>query len=274
MRVEVGREVVYRVRVDDEGGTLVDPLPPPTLAVSDGAGGAVTGVSAVVKEAVGVYTARSPARTSLDRLTATWTYTLDGYARTVTQYYDVVAGRVAPLWQIRQALAAEPELAAVPTPVLRQVSDAVEDWITRALRYPALPEHFRQTFANAGGGRALIIPGVVYPREVYTIDGYTTTDMSGVSVLDGYIIRDQAGFGPSTFTAWGTHGRWDAPPADLVRAAVVLARYVARTSNYPERATRVISQDTEIWLSTPSDDRATGLPEVDGAINAYRWPGL
>lgn len=288
MRAVLNREIVVRLRVDDESGTLTDADAVPTVAVTDGDGAAVAGVSAVSNESTGLYVATIDARTEYDRLSVVWTATVGAADRTVSDYVDVVAERLVPFWRLKE----DSELADASVHTLQRVADAVEEWFRDALRFPPVVEAWRGRFRVPFDAPRLHVPDVFRPVSLIALSrnlgsdvvNYTAAELADVFPVDSAFERGGSNmsfltgapaargtFPAGTYTAWLTNGE-EHPPEDLRRAAATFARYVARTSNYPERARRVITQDTEIDLAMPSPDRPTGLPEVDAVISRYRVP--
>lgn len=283
MRAIRNREIVVRVRVDDEGGTLAAATGTPSIAVVNGSGAAVAGVSAVASESTGVYKATIPPQAQLDELTVTWTVVIGGFTRTYTEQIMIVADRLVPLWRLREDV----ELATLSNADLLRCAEAVEEWFKDALGFPPVEESYRATFNHPGGAR-LRIPGIWYPKTAVEIFQGTTAvsaaDLATLEVVEGAFEYQYSGgydaltglgqklWAEGRKTVWITHGAptdWAGVPEDVVRAAAVLARYIARDSNYPERARSVQTEGAIISFSTPSHDRPTGLPEVDGVINRY-----
>ncbi len=294
-RYLVNREAVLRVRIDDEAGTLVDTdASVPTLVVTDGDGTVVSGLSVVSHESTGVYKAIVPPRTKMDVYTATWTATVGGYTRTIVQHFIVQAQRVIGMSRLRE----DSEMAGLSTTAMQRLVDAVEDWFESALGFPPVEQPLRRTFESPGG-RRLRVPGAMFPLQLFDIKELDTSidaqTLATLRVVDGAIVYPdtvqfpgdtaswdivQGGparyFRPGQMSVYITHGakwsRWDGGrdmPEDLVRAAGVLARYVSRTNNYPERARQVATEGALITFSMPAHDRPTGLPEVDQVITRY-----
>ena len=272
MRVAADSEFYARVQVENEDGDPEDASSTPTVAVTNGAGTAVAGVGAVSSDGdTGAYKAQVPAQATLDTLTATWTATVGGLTRTYRTSYSIVKDRLVPLSRLRS------ELGDLSGPALRLVADAVESWFTRALGYPPLTAGLRKTFTMERQSPRLIVPGAYFPQSVYavTVDDYvyTVNDLANVQVVDGYLVLDNyAEFTPGRYTIHLAHGL----PADedLRRAAARFARYVSQTNNLPDRARRILTQETEIWLSMPSPEAPTGIPEVDAVIIGNRMPAF
>lgn len=271
MRVLRNQEFYARVRVEDEGGNLSDADSTPSVSVKNGAGTTVAGVGVPATDGTGIYKAQVPAQSTLDRLEATWSVVEGGLTRNVVNVYDVVGGRLVDLWRLRE----DAEMTSLSTPAIQRVSEAVEDWFARALGYPPVLEGARKSFTLPAASPRLYVPGVLFPQEVYALSigdyDYTTNDLAGLEIVDGYIVNGSYGyFAPGRYTVHLAHGLKDAPE-DLRRAGATLGRYVARASNLPERAKRILTQETEIWLSMPGADAPTGLPDVDAAIVGNRF---
>lgn len=298
MRAILNREAIVRLHTDDEDGTLVAATGTPTIAVTDGDGNTVAGVSAASSESTGVYKAAIPAQTSYDRLTVSWSATVATYARTVTDYVDVVSERLVPLWRLRE----DAELTSVSGTLLRRLEDTVAEWFRSALKYPPVLESFRYQWLQEYPTQRLKVPGVHFPHSIVSLAygrgaGMTTWsagDLAKIAVIEnGFEYLDSGTFAPMDFlrgwdrgtfvagyyTAHVTHGGGGAfglvsAPEDLRRAAATLCRYVARTSNLPERARRIETAQSIIDLSMPSSEKPTGLPDVDAAIARYRIQAL
>lgn len=298
MRATLNREIVVRLRLDDEGGTLVAADSLPTLVVKDSLGNTIAGVSVVTSPSTGVYQATIPARSSVDTLTLSWAATVATFARTVTDAVTVTSERLVPLWLLRE----DAELAAVSTEIILRLSDTVEDWFRDALNFPTSVERYSRSWIQAFPVQRLRVPGVFFPISIVSLscgrgtgafvyDAPTLANI--VAIESGFEFADTGVFAPIDFirgaqrgtfsqgayTAVVTHGGFsafgfDRTPEHVRRAAAVLARYVSRTSNLPERARRVLSEHSEIDLSMPSAQYPTGLPEVDGVLSRYRLTAL
>lgn len=290
MRIASHREAVLRLRVDDEGGLLIDAAATPVLSVKDWDGVALAGAevpSAVTRESQGVYRAELPGRTDLEILTANWSFQPSGGSFTRTQANEVlvVSDRIAPLPRFRE----DPELSAWSAPVMSRLVDTVEDWFRQALGFPVCYEPFERSWIVPSRSAQVVIPGIAYPKTLTSLTvGGDVVDVDGLEIT-GNSFRRSSGSNQSFITgvpysglqwsggwavARGTHGMrpdWQGiVPEDLKRAAVILARYCSRqATNYPERASQVAEENTLIYFSTPTVGKPTGLPEVDGVVTRY-----
>lgn len=297
MRATLNREIVVRLRVDDEGGTLTDADSLPTVVVKDSLGATVSAGS-VTKESTGVYKATIAARTVIDLLTVEWSATLASNARTVSDHVTVTSECLVPLWLLRE----DAEMTALPTPVIVRLADQVEDWFRDALNYPASVERYSRSWILDYPVQRLRVPGCYFPVSMVSLtygrgDGTLAYDADFlaniIAIESGFEFKDTGTFAPVDFvrganrgtfpqgaySAVVTHGGFsafgfDGTPEHVQRAAAALARYVSRTSNLPERARRMITEHSEIDLSMPSPQYPTGLPEVDGVLSRFRLAAL
>lgn len=265
MRIARNREAVLRLRVDDEGGILTSADDPPTYEVVDSLA-AVVASGTAAEESSGIYAATLAARPDPEILTLRWELEVGGQARVVEEPLMVVQDRIAPLWRFRQ----EETLASMRTEDFLLLIGIVEDWLSSALKWPVCEEPFVETVRPGRARNELLLPFVPFPTRIDAItqDGVAVTDT--ISIGDGGVLLRDAGWNDAVYTVTGLHrGPWGATPEDLIRAAVVLARYAARASNYPERARQIATEGAVITFTTPSPDRPTGLPEVDLAVSRY-----
>lgn len=273
MRAVLNREVVVRLRVDDDSGALVAPVSLPTLTVTDPDGATVT-VGTVTNTSLGVYEATVDPQSVLTRLTATWSIPVSGgFTRVVDEAVEIVERRVVPLHRLRE----DPELAELSAESMGRLADIVEDWFKSALHFPPVREYVEQTFRPHRETTVVYVPDVVYPKALrsVTVDG-VAMDLDDYEITAGGVYT-AAGWRPdSTVTIGIEHGGprpFDGGlPAELVRAAIILARYANRGNNYPERARQVATEGALITFSAPSPDRPTGLPEVDSVVTKYAFP--
>lgn len=258
MRIARDREATLRLMIDDEDGELVDADVTPTISVVDGDGESIE-VGAVEKEREGVYRAVLQPQESLDVLTATWTAEVGGYERRERQTIYVVAERLVPFWRLRQ----DPEMSQLTGAQLAPLVEAVEDWFRSALRFPPVEEPLRTVIEHPGG--RCRVPGAPYIKSIQSLT-------RGEWEYEADVVFGALEADAGTYDAWLTHGSpwWETPPEDIVRAAVTLARYINRGSNYPERARMVQTDGAIINLATPDARHPTGLPDVDAVIERYR----
>lgn len=283
MRTLVQHDTDVTLRVADQGGNLVAADAPPEVEVRDPEGNVVdSGTSTAVTGEDGVYTYTVPAQSTPDLYTVEATYAVAGNTRVDKYDLDVVEGRLVSLWRVRETIEndrTDNRQAAntLSDDALRQVAEAVEDWFSDAMDYAPYPRADRYALRPHNGPRARIA-GVRYPREVLagTVDGtaFTATELADIEVQGRSLAW---GDGSYWRTAWTelhlAHGA-TSTPADLQRAALAFARYLARKNNLPDRATEVATEGAVFSLAMPSPDRPTGLPEVDAVVQRLSIPAI
>lgn len=293
MRGVAGRPVKIRFRVESEDGILTAVDNATTIPVTVKAGDGSTTVAsgfATPEAQTGIYSFTLPAQTAMDTFTATATAVVGGSTYTLSERVQLADRRMVPLSVMRT----DPVLSGLDTLTFMRVVDDTEDAFISALNFPPVVQGERFEWRSDQCVR-LFVPGVYQPQQVYALTCNDVDQLAGnytpqqVHVRDGAIERGYGyNFGtgfydpllgvyavpwlPGVYKGWIAHG-WDHTPADLQKAAVVLARHIAQTTSYPERATRIMSEASEIWFSTPNgSDRPFGIPEVDGAVVRYRMP--
>lgn len=287
MHAVLNRETVVRLRVDDEGGNLIPADGTPTLTVETADGDPVT-PGAVAAEATGLYASTIPAQVAVTDLVANWSYAVSGSNRSRRQVVRVVSERLVEPWRLRE----DTELATLSNVAIIQLMDVVQDWFRDALKFPVAEEYFTRTFRVRNQTSELLIPDTPFPVSIAAVKVdqtvFTSDEIADLQIVGGTVERGisadpfltggwpggcRHAWAPGLYTVTGTHGPrddWQELPEDLRRAAGILARYVSRKSNYPERARAVATDGAQIVLSTPSADRPTGLPDVDGVVGRYR----
>lgn len=283
MRAVTGRpvHVYFSVEAEDGALTAVDSATTVPVEILDGAGNTVSVGAASATTTTGVYK-YSVASLDLGVYTATATATVDGFAQTITQTVVVVGTRLVPLSVLR----ARPALASLSTEEFLRVVDDTEMWVTEMLDYSPVPMVTARQWTSDWPVEYLHVPGLPFPRRLVSLtrDG-TAQDLTGLSA-EGTSFRYPRGateaffsvptlvsFPAGVYVAVVEHGRWDEVPGDLQRAVAKLADHLATADNslYPERATRVMTEASEIFFGTPDGvKKLTGLPEVDGVLARYR----
>lgn len=283
MRAIIGRDSAGFFAIEDTDGNLVDADSTPTVAVTDWEGTAVSGVTVAATDDTGIYKVTVPPIASADRLSVVLTATVGSVVRTYTGLVPVVEGRLSDLNRLR----ADDELADLSGYNLMDVSEIVEETLEDILHFPPTPLVDQEIFRFRGGRRMrcprmrnvdevlyLDIDGVEYDvADLEVTEGAVyINDGSNQSFLDSY--NEGPSFPSGRVTIWAVHGppeSWSrGVPGDMKRAATILARYTARTNNYPERARMIQTDGAMLTFSMASWDRPTGLPEVDGILFRYR----
>jgi hypothetical protein len=289
VRVAAGRPATLRLHLVDEAGGPTPADAGVTISVLDGAGGPLYTAQAATAEAGpdAVYTWKLPPQAKLDALTATWAATVAGVAVTVPAAVDVIARRLIEPWILQQ----DKDLADLPAESLLILLDQGEELIRDVVGYPPVLEGVRVTWDSLrgtlgdavyvsgtlsglpygmGAGR-MLIPGVKFPQQFYSgsVNGVAmdpVNDIAKLSVQNGALAwTDYRPWISGRYAMWLTHGD-PKPPRDLSWACGKLVKHAAKTFDYPDRATMVITEGATISLGLATPDRPTGIPEVDAVL--------
>ncbi len=197
----------------------------------------------------------------LDVLTAVWT---DGDVVQETRV-EIVGGFYFSLAQARSVDRSLEDVSRYPTAEVLATRQEVEEEFEAICEVSFVPR-FRRVVLR---GRALPDPLVRRIRSV-NVGGvaYTAAQVAAVS-FDPAGIVNLPTRGEATIEY--EHG-WDAPPADLRRAAItrLRSRLNAAKSAIPERATSFsFTEGGGYRLDTPGEHK-TGIPDVDAVLERYQ----
>lgn len=246
-----------------------------------------------------------PAQTQLDSLVAMWSATVGSVTYTEALEVDVVGGRLADPWLMRQT---DPDVQNVmSSPLGKQalllLLDQIEEGIRDILGYPPVLEGYRVTWDTlrgtlndalyvsgtvnglpyGWGAGKMMIPGIKFPAAapggtspVYamTINGTAQDPVADIPRLlaqNGCLIwSDYRPWISGRYAVWGTHGGGSNPggatDGELRWAARKLVHHYALTSDIPDRAFSIVTEGAQIFISQPSSDKPTGIPEVDAVL--------
>lgn len=280
-----------------------------SVVAGDGSTDIVTDATATDVDTTGLYTYVLASQTQLDTLDVTWTCEVDGQPETTYDQVRIVGNRlVSPQDVRRDPVLSKMTATPDGRQQLTEVLDGVEDLFADALGFPATLEGTRVDFdAHRGtfsesyaygnvqaqpftgipglgfgfGGDRLIVPSVNRPQDIYAmwVNDQSVQDdvLAQIRPGPGFLVWTGGRSWPSgNYRIWLSHGFKD-PPGDLRWAAKKFAAYVAKTTPalgdqpraIPERAATIMGDGGTIVFSVPSDDKPTGLPEVDAVLFRY-----
>lgn len=210
----------------------------------------------------------------LDELTVTWTGTVSSRVVSHTDYVKVVGARYFRLKTLRG-------MSGLPNTTqnadLVWARDIAEDFVEEFTEHAWVPTYQRD-IEDGDNCRELTLSRTSVRRLInVTVDGVaqSTTNWSvtnwGRVITDGdlFIVKIPQGNNISVAYEWGEK----APPGDLMRATLMLARHIlltAQGSPIPDRA-RLMQTDWGMFhLDTASEDKPTGMPEIDAVLRRYR----
>ena len=221
---------------------------------------------------------------TLDILTAAWTH--NSVVRATT-YHEIVGGHYFAPSRLLQMPGISKALTTGPGDQTSAALIAVRTWVETMIEWATGVAWVPRTaldYLDSCGGREILLRHVK-PRTLtsITIDDVAATVSDYVADEWGTLRRADGGSltssKPREFVVRYSHG-FDAPPADLVDAALVAAAdrlFSERTSLISSRATSYTDgAGTVTNLARLDPDNPTGIREVDRAIRSYnhRRPGI
>lgn len=276
LRAVVGnttRLVLGTVGIDEE--TLADATAGVSVSVTRADGTALTTITAAspTSPGSGLYNIDFDADVHLTRtdvLDCVATYEVSGAARREAFQVRVVGGRFFDLRSLRamQGLTSTSQFSTEDLAAARDVAEEfVEDftgqaWVPRAdvltvsdtltsLFLPYLPVRSLVRL-EVDGTAAVAADATVHPSGRLELP-------EGVSASDDVVVEYE-------------HGE-STPPADLAQAAKRLARHIlfSGDSSIPDRARMMVTDWGTFALDIASEEKPTGLPEVDSVLRRYRF---
>lgn len=289
MRLPINRPGRIRFAIEDDSGNLIVADSLPSITVLAGDGTTIFGPTTATMEETGIYYVTLPAQTQYDLLTATCTATVASETFTLSQPVRLVARRIAPLSRLRLY----PSMATLDAYTFMTIVDQTEDLMANALNFsPVLTGERSLVRVNDFVAR-LYFPKIYFPQALYSMtfnDVVQDSAFLSNQTMRGHALENKhayygqpydpvmgvygGGYTPGVWNAWVSYGLPECPN-DIVMAVAKLANHVAKgeagQAQYPDRAVRVMTEASEIFLSSPDGDkRVTGLPEVDAVIIRYR----
>lgn len=276
LRAVVGnttRLVVGTVGIDEE--TLADATAGVSLSVTRADGTALTTITAAVPTEVGsgLYNLDFDPATHLSRtdvLSCTLTYTVASAARREDFQVRVVGGRFFDLRSLRQmqGIGSTTQFDTASLAAARDIAEEfVEDftaqaWVPRA-------DVYRLSKTDSG----YYLPYLPVRSLIrLLVDGEPVDATSGTVAQSGALTLTGVSLPSDELLVEFEHGE-ATPPADLAQAAMRLARHIlfSGDSSIPDRARMMVTDWGTFALDIASEEKPTGLPEVDSVLRRYRY---
>lgn len=273
MRAVLNNDTRLRFQFDNADGDPTDATGSVTVAVTRAAGTALTGGTATsVTGYPGLYEFTLDAVThasQYDTLTVQWSAEIDGQTRVEKTFVDIVGGRLITPGMLRSqgGLA---DKARYTNDLLNWVIDLVSDSFDEFTETAWKPRYRREKHDGDNSECIYVRRGPVHSLVGVKIDG-VAADLTGW-VFAGQEIRTDGDLFVKTDPGQNieigyTYGVAN-PPASIVRAAVQYGTHLARSdsSTIPDRARMVQTEWGMFIMDTASEDKPTGLPEVDSVL--------
>ena len=261
----------------------------PSLAITDGAGVAVTTGTPTYSNGLLTFSVNASLLTKLDVYHCSWTGTQSGSSASWASDFEVQGGYICEIVDIRNSDRAFLDSAKYPLALLRAMRSSVQDMLHQQGRVSFIPRGRRVTIDGSAPDffrgytpllygqdtRKLLLPDVavtqLYSGNVNGVD-LTVDDLSTITVDDCLLYRSAMyppwPFGRKNITLHYVHGLTTVP-GPIARAAVILCREYLVGTDLPGRATATSIGDQMFRLTVAGRDGATGLPEVDSAVDQF-----
>lgn len=247
-----------------------------TVTVTNAAGGQVTtGAATKDNTTPGRYTFALAPQTAVASLTATWAGAWGGVAQSVEIYAEIVATQLFTIQQLRdfddQKLAA----TVYTDEQLAEKRDEIHDFFERVCNVSFVRRYARDVLK--GEWRRDIYLMRRRPQKILsvTVDdlALSSDDVALLTTYDsGKLERPTLWpyrpVQPRNIVVEYEYG-WQQPPAKIVEAAKVLARYEIVARDVGDRTISVNTELGQVRLSVPGQNYPTGIPVVDAALAQY-----
>jgi len=248
-----------------------------TVAISKADGTTLTGGTATADGDGYTFTLTAAEHTAaLQRLKITWSATVAGRAITDVEYVDVIGARYFQLWELRRMKGLN-ATSQFTNDDLKAVRDSVEEFVDDFTENAWSERYARDTFDANDSTRIHVLNGNVNSIVAVTLAGVAQTLTNWTITSDGLMRTDGDSFASSLqggqelvieYT-WGN----EQCPSDLKQAMLKLARHylLSTDSSIPDRARMMQTQFGMFIMDVASENKPTGLPEVDSVLVRRRY---
>jgi hypothetical protein len=223
----------------------------------------------------GDYTYFLPPQVELDQLTVTWAGTWAGIAQSLVSHVEIVGEFLFTIADARtfgdRVLA---DTSRYPDADIRAARERVTDLFDQVCHVSFVPRYGRDTLDGTNSDTI----DLTHRRPRRIISGslqgvaLTSQQIADVALYPG----GRAVWISGTWWSWRRnsivlayeHG-WPAPPTDVSRAALVLARYDLVSNDISDRMIAFDNDLGTVRLSIPGRQFPTGIPIVDATLARY-----
>ncbi|MCK2242148.1 MULTISPECIES: hypothetical protein [unclassified Crossiella] len=265
------------------GETATDSTTTVTVAVTDANGATViSGNATSAGAATGRYTFPLPGQALLGLLTVAWSATIAATAVTEQDQVEITGGFLFTLVEGRGSDESLTSTTKYPTAKLVEARLEVEQECEEICDRAFVPR-YRRALLDGTGTSELVLPTSdvrsiravrMAPRAGGTFTAFTASELAALVATEAQVLRrvDSNVFteGLANVIVEYEHG-WDAPPADLKKAALqrLRSRLNLTRTNIPDRAASFVSSEGGTYRLTLPAKYQTGLPEVDAIYARY-----
>lgn len=213
--------------------------------------------------------------TRVDDLTIGYSATVAGRTVSEYEYVKVVGARFFSIALLR-AQKGLSNTVVYANADLKWARDVAEDFVEEFTKDAFVPQYRRDIFDGDDGSEMFLSRIGVRSIIGVTIDGVAASttgwsvSASGRVRTDGDIFTSNVTAGQNITVSYSL-GR-NAPPANLANATVKLARHLLLSleSSIPDRARMMTTEFASYQLDVASEDKPTGIPEIDAVLSRYR----
>lgn len=270
MRIHLSNKYTFTTQFTDFDEVVITPdADSAELTVIDAVGAEVVTVPATIGED-NVLTATVLYLPDMDTYALMWTAALDGEPIEKVESAELSS---RPYFTLDELIKWDPTSALdqVDRDKLKRVRNEAEDVIERNAGVAFVPRSRRFEVQGDGSDR-ILLPDVECRRVIdVTVDGVSIA-ISPLKLHSWGALDNPTGWDGSIIVHY-EHGH-ATTPEPIKTAALILATSKATLSGVPSRA---LSQNTDlgfIRFAVAGRDGATGIPDVDAAIEQYSRPRL
>jgi hypothetical protein len=258
-----------------------------TLSVVFSAGYADSTVTATITRADGTVVTTGPAtkdlavagrytyvllpQTAVNALTVKWEGSFGGIVQSLDFPVEIVGAHLFTVAEARafgdQALK---DSAKYPDSVIIDARERITDYFKRVCSVSFTPRYGRVTLDGFRVLHSLWLPDTKVARVFTITENGVAVDPASVDVYPtGQLFRRVPWAADyQNITVDYQHG-WEAPPDDVSRAALMLARYDLTTNQLADRFISFANELGVIRQAVPGERYPTGIPIVDAVLARY-----
>jgi hypothetical protein len=222
----------------------------------------------------GDYTFALNPQSELNSLKVVWSGAWGGVTQSITAYADVVGLNLFSLADLRafgdQTLN---DTTKYPDADLRAARGRITDTFEDVCQASFIPRYGLDVLDASGNGRMWLSHKRVRRIIAASVDGVALSDLTVLKPYPTGRLERTTGTWNGSLNYQNVvvayeYG-WPSPPADISRAAMILARYELVSSDISDRMVSFSNDLGEVRLSVPGTKYPTGIPVVDATLARY-----
>lgn len=248
------------------------------IAIVDAHGRQVVASTPATKDDAtdGRYTYELAPQADVASLTATWSGMWGGVEQSIETTVEVVASQLFALNALRsfddKALGSDSQY---PDDELAAKRDEITDFFEQVCNVSFVRRYARDVVAGEWRYHTYLLQRRPQKILAISVNGVALSDdeIAAITLYDsGKVMRSTPWpwnpVSPNNVVVEYEHG-WKVPPAKIVEAAKILARYELVTNDIGDRTLSINTELGQVRLSVPGQNFPTGIPIVDAALAQY-----